>query len=642
MTRWLLVALALALAAACTSGSSSSSSSSAGSGADPWAGKGSADSAAPAGPTGDIGQMLQNAAANLARPGPYEAPESSPTFAADKPHWGVLTLSGGVTEVSGLSLTAGVSGTELRELMQRLRELSADAALIGLVVRVEDLAISMPDALELHGALGRFRAAGKKLHCHTESATNVAYVALTACERIGVAPLGQVLLSGPAAMPVHVKQLLDNLGIKADFLHVGDYKGAAEPLTRDEPSDEMIETIDAILDAAYASMVETVAASRNVSVAGVKDLVDRALFPAEQALAAKLVDAVEPFDRFVEAAAAASEPPGAWTKIRLGKKDDAMAAMVKLAQFLGAMPTIRPSEPHVALVYAVGSIVDGDGDGILGAREQIAARTLVPALQAIAADDRVKSVVLRIDSGGGSALASELIWRAVAELKTKKPIVVSMSDVAASGGYYIACGATRIFAQANTLTGSIGVVGGKLAPGKALEKVGISTFPMGRGKRATMFARLEPWREGERAVIRDSMESVYETFLQRVAAGRGKTRNQIHAIAQGRVWTGARAKELGLVDDLGGLDAALAEARRLGGVADDIALEVYPPMPTLRDFLVSFGAVELPFGLDAVTARVAREISPEAAAVIDRALATLVSFRTTPVQTVALTPLLLP
>jgi protease-4 len=640
MTRALvLVAL---LAAACKPGASSSSSSGSGDGsADPWAGKGSA-SAAPATPGGDLGQMLQNAAQNLEKPGPYEAPESSPGFAADKPHWGVLTLAGDVGELSSFSWTKGVVGTELREVIERLRELSADAALVGLVIRVENLAISLPDALELHAAFGRFRAAGKKLHCHTEQAINVAYVALTGCERIGLAPLGQILLSGPAAMPVHVKPLLDELGIKADFLHVGDYKGAAEPLTRDEPSDEMLETIDAILDAAYGSMLATVAASRGLSTDGVKGLIDRALFPADKALAAKLVDAVEPFERFVEAATAAGDPPGAWTKVRVGKKDDPMATMIKLAQFLGAMPTIRPSEPHVALVYAVGSIVDGDGEGILGAREQIAARTLVPALHAIAADDRVKAVVLRIDSGGGSALASELIWRAVAELKTKKPIVVSMSDVAASGGYYIACGATRVFAQANTLTGSIGVVGGKLAPGKALDRIGIATFPMGRGKRATMFARLDPWRSDERSVIRDSMESVYETFLQRVAAGRGKTRDQIHAIAQGRVWTGGKAKDLGLVDDIGGLDAALAEARRLGGVADDVALEVYPPTPTLRDILIGFGAVQLPFGLDAVTTQVAREVSPAAAAVVERALATLVSFRTTPVQTVALPPLMLP
>jgi protease IV len=589
----------------------------------------------------DLPPMLQGVMENLDKPGPYEAPLSSPAYAADKPHWAVLPLSGSIAEIQGFSWTGGVDTIELREVVGRLRDLAAEPNLTGVILRVEDFSASLPDALELHAAFGQLIAAGKKLHCHTESVSNAGYVALTACERLGIAPLGEVVLSGPALMPVHVKELLDDLDIKADFLHIGAYKGAAEPLTRDEPSEEMEETLDAILDAAYRSMVDAVAASRKLSTKAVEDLIDRALFPADAAVAAKLVDVADPFERFVETAVADQ----GWVRVRLErKKDDPMAAMMQVAQFLGAVPTPRPTEPHVALVYAVGSIVDGDGEGLLGARETIASRTLVPALAAIAADDRIKAVVLRIDSGGGSARASELIWRAVAELKARKPVVVSMSDFAASGGYYIACGATRVFAQPNTLTGSIGVVGGKLAPGKALRKLGITTFPMGRGKRATMFARLEPWTSDERDAIRDTMKEVYDTFVQRVAAGRSKTVKEIDAIAQGRVWTGARAKELGLVDDLGGLDAALAEARRLGGVADTVAVEVYPPAPRLRDFLVAFGAVSLPsisLGLDTITSRLAQTLSPVAASILDHTLTTLLSFRTTPIQTVTLVPPLL-
>src|SRR5947207_9099456 len=161
--------------------------------------------------------------------------------------------------------------------------------------------------------------------------------------------------------------------------------------------------------------------------------------------------------------------------------------MMKASRFLGAMPPDKPAGDHVALVYALGNIVDGDGDGVLGARQEIASHTLVAALRELAGDDSVKAVVLRIDSGGGSAQASELIWRAVAAVKAKKPVIVSMSDVAASGGYYIASGATKIYALDDTLTGSIGVVGGRLAIGPALAKVGVTAFPMGRGKRATMF-----------------------------------------------------------------------------------------------------------------------------------------------------------
>jgi protease-4 len=307
---------------------------------------------------------------------------------------------------------------------------------------------------------------------------------------------------------------------------------------------------------------------------------------------------------------------------------------------------VRPTDDHVALVYAVGDVVDGGGDGIVGARAQIASRTLVPTLRVLAADDHVKAVVLRIDSGGGSALASELIWHAVAEVKAKKPVIVSMSDVAASGGYYIACGATKIYAQPDTLTGSIGVVGGKLAPAGALGKLGVTTFPMGRGKRATMFASLGPWNDDERATVQETMQAVYTVFVGRVAAGRGKQPADIEPIAQGHVWTGTQAKQNGLVDELGGLDAALAEARTLGKVDAKIAIEVYPPTITLRDLIGRFGNVQAPLGLgssaDSLAAAalldVAGVLSPEVAEVARRTLVQVASFRQERVQTIALLP----
>jgi len=612
-------------------------------GSDPWSTPpAAAATPAKSDPTGlpgggDLPQMLQNVVANLDKPGPYEAPKASSGYEAGQPHWGVMTLSGQVAELEGFSWTSGVSGLELRGLRDRLRTLAADDKLTGLLVRVEDLDISLPDAEELRASLARFKEAGKKLVCHTEGARNVGYLVLTACDRIGLAPLGDVVLTGPVAMPIHLKKLLDKVGVKADFLHVGAYKGAAEPLTRDAPSAEMRETLGAVLDRAYASIVDGIATGRKLSPEQVKAMIDRALFPADAARDAKLVDAVAPFEQFRADELAEAE----WTTIELDTKDDAMASMMKVAQFLGAMPRPRPTQPHVALVYAVGGVVDGSGEGILGARQEIASRTLVPALRALAADPAVKAVVLRIDSGGGSALASELIWTAVAELKAKKPVVVSMSDVAASGGYYIACAATRIFALEDTLTGSIGVVGGKLALSGALDKLGVAAFPIGRGKRATLYSSFAPWTADERAAVQASMEAVYEKFLERVSAGRLKTRDQIHAIAQGRVWTGAKAKELGLVDEIGGLDAALAAAEKLGGVAGDAGIEIYPPTPTLRDIIHGIGAVSLPFGLDGMVARIGHELSPAAAAAVDLTLRQLLTFRDAPVQTVALLPIVL-
>jgi protease-4 len=609
---------------------------------DPWSGSAAK---APGGESHDGGGFdlkttLAGLAENLTKPGPYEAPDKSKDFDESKPHWGMLSLGGDVVEREALSWTGG-HGIELRALIDRLRALAADDKLTGMVVRVEGLAVSLPDVIELRAAIHDVRAAGKRVACHAENASNAAYLVLAACDRIGLAPLGDVTISGPTAMPIHVKALLDKLGIQADFLHVGAYKGAAEPLTRDAPSKEMEETLGAILDRRYQTMVDVIASDRQLLPAAVKGLIDTAMFPAEPAKAAKLVDDVAAFEAFRDDVTRGAP----WTKLELDPdSSDRLAMMMKLSRFLGAVPPDRPAGDHVAVVYALGDIVDGGGDGVLGARQQIASHTLVAALRALAGDDAVKAVVLRIDSGGGSAQASELIWRAVAALSAKKPVVVSMSDVAASGGYYIASGATKIFALPDTLTGSIGVVGGKLAPREALARLGVTTFPIGRGKRATMMASLGPWNDEERATIRSSMEAVYQVFVGRVADGRHKPPGDVQKIAEGRVWTGARAKELGLVDELGGLDAALAEARRLAKVDTKVALEIYPPSPTLRDVFAGIGQVHTPLGLKADTAIAAAAelgaVDPTVAAATEHLVRLVLSFRASSVQAVTMLPVL--
>jgi protease-4 len=608
----------------------------AGSGSDPWAQTFKGKDEGGGGTLGgfDLQSKLERIKEFIATPGPYESPKQSKDFDEDKPHWAVMGVEGGIVEREAFSLRGG-GGTELRNLATRLRALAKNDKLAGLILRVEDLQISMPDLVELRDAMADFRAAKKQLRCHTESASNATYLMLAACDTIGLAPLGDIMITGPAAMPVHVKPLLDKLAIQADFIHVGAYKGAAEPLTRDAPSKEMEETLGAILDRRYQAMVDEISASRKLDAGAVKGLIDTALFPAEDAKAAKLVDEVVSWEQFRD------EVKAPWTKLEIEPDDkDQLASMVKVARFLGAMPPDRPAGDHVAVVYALGDIVDGEGDGVIGARQEIASHTLVAALRALAADDAVKAVVLRIDSGGGSAQASELIWAAIEQLKAKKPVIVSMSDVAASGGYYIASGATRIFAQENTLTGSIGVVGGHIAPAAALAKLGVNTFPMGRGKHATMMASLAPWSADERALMQKHMEAVYNTFVGRVAAGRKKTVEQILPIAQGRVWTGAKALELGLVDAIGGLDAAVAEAKKLAKVDAAAQLEVYPPSPTLRDLLEGWGAVHAPLGVSAGDAMMAslRALDPEVGAAAERLVKLVMSFRSTQIQTVAVLP----
>jgi protease-4 len=543
-------------------------------------------------------------------------------------------MSGGVIERTAYSFSllggADMGGAELRQLILRFEKLAKDDQLEGLVVRFEELGISTPDAVELRAALHAFRNAGKRLACFTESVSNVSYLVMSACDRIAIAPIGGIVLSGPAAMPIHLKPLLDSFNVKADFIHIGAYKGAADPLLRDAPSPQMVEVINDILDRNYQTTVDIVTAERKLTPEQVKAAIDEAMFVEERALAAKLVDEITTWEAFLTATAG-----DRWNKLDLDDEDDGgdLGQMVKAMQFIGMSPATRPSGPHIAVVYALGNIIDGEGAGVLGARSEIASGTLVPALRAMGADDNVKAIVLRVDSGGGSAQASELIWGTLDEIKKKKPIIVSMSDVAASGGYYISAGATKIFAQPDTLTGSIGVIGGKLAIGGALDKFGVKTYPMGRGKRATMFTTLGAWNADERATIEALMRAVYVKFKGRVAAGRGKTPEQVEPIAQGHVWTGARAKEHGLVDELGGLDAAIAEAQKLANVPATAAIEVYPPDPTLRDFLRGFeGGGSGPFGalgLDAVLA----QLRPELAAHVRGMLDALVTFQYEPVQT---------
>ncbi len=579
-------------------------------------------------PLESLGMMGALLNSRLDQPGPYDEPKASSDYDEEGPHYAVLELGGAVVEVAGFSWFGGSSGIELRTLTERLRKLGSDEQVTGLLLRVGNVAVAMAAAEELREALIDFKGDGaRKLVCHTETATNSSYYLMTACDSIGLAPTGDVVISGVAAMPLHLKGLLDNLGVEADFLHVGAFKGAAEPLTRERPSKEMIETLAAIMDRAYATQVAAIAEGRKLAPAAVRKLIDTAMFQGEAALSAGLIDRVAVYEDYRDQSLAGAE----WTAVELDEasKPD----MTMLMKFVGVMPRDRPSEPHVALVHAVGNIIDGKGSGILGAREEIASRTLAAAFRALARDEAVKAIVLRIDSGGGSALASEIIWHAVAEAKKSKPVVVSMGNVAASGGYYIACGATRVYASANTLTGSIGVVGGKLAIAGAMDKIGIKAYPMGRGKRSMMWSSFGRWSADERTVIQEMMEGVYKAFVTRVAEGRGKSYEEIHAMAQGRVWTGSDALAKGLIDTIGGLDMALAEARKLGGVEADVAIEVYPPEPTLMDIVKSLGQSSMPFAMTDAVQTIARDLGPAEAAVVADLLTQLLMLRDSPVLT---------
>lgn len=640
--RSLAALLALAVAGACGGQKASKPAES-----------GEPSSSSLAGPTGDAAAsedpgpsdaetalaagLLGNALKQAKEPGPWDEPRSSPGASGKKPHHVVIEVTGSIDELSTFSIWSGATGAELRKLTDRLHALAGDAKVQSILLRVGDLEMSFAAAEELRAALVSAKADTRPLHCHAESLTGLTYVVLTACDTVTVAPSSLILLAGPAAMPLHFKGLLDRLGLEFDAIHIGAYKGAAEPFTRAEPSREMRETLDAILDGAYERMLGAIVEGRRVDRGRAAAWVDRALFTDEEARREGLVDGVEIYEAWRDRLVAG----GAWRKVTI--EDDKLDDIESLMTMLGAAPRKRITKPHVALLYAVGEVVDGKGSA-LEAREQISSRRLAAALRAAAANDHVKAIVIRVDSPGGSALASELIWHAVAEAKARKPVVVSMGGLAASGGYYISCGATKIWAQPDTLTGSIGVVAGKLVIGPALKDLGVNAIEMGRGKRANLFSPVRRFSPDERAAVEGAMRAVYDRFKARVAEGRGRRPEEVETVAQGRVWVGARAKELGLVDALGGLDDAIADARQLGGLGADAPIDVYPPEPTLLEMLEDLGSsgVRAPGGmLGDLVADVATAFGPEAAAITLRTFRALLAFRDEPVRVVTFFPVVL-
>ena len=570
--------------------------------------------------------ILSSILAQAKGPGPWDEPETSPKLDAAAPHAVVLALTGSIVEMEDpFSFFSAREAVPLARIAARLHALAREPQAESILLRLDDLDMSMAVAEELRATIASLE---KPVHCHLEAGSNQTILLASSCRTVALAPAGMVLVSGPALTPLYLRGLLDKLGVQADFIHIGAYKGAAEPLTRKEPSKEMRETFDALLDGAYARMVSALASGRKVDEARARGWIDQALFEADEARTAGLVDEVAPFERWRDGKAKA------WKRVELEDKKDDLGGLMEL---LGGKPRRRPSQPHVALLYAVGEVVDGRGSGgKLGARSEIAPRRLVPALRAAAAADEVKAIVLRVDSPGGSALASELIWNAVAEAKAKKPVIVSMGTMAASGGYYISCGATRIFAQPDTMTGSIGVVGGKVVLGPALASLGVNVLSLGRGRRATLFSPVSRWSDEERRAVEAWMRRVYDQFKAHVAAGRKLTPERVEALAQGRLWIGADAKARGLVDALGGLDDALADARKLAGLGADAPVDVYPGEPTLGDFLQSLGGahaagLRVDVALDAALGIV----DPDLARRARLALALLAGFAREPVRTVA-------
>ena len=457
------------------------------------------------------------------------------------------------------------AGASLKDLVMRLEKAADDPAVKAVVILPDSAWLGSAQVEELRAAMSLVRSRGKEVFVHADSMMLAEYTLACGASRISVVPTGAVLIPGLHSSSLHVRGLLDKIGVKPDFLTEGAYKSAAELFMREQPSPEADEMMNWLMDSWDASFIDLIARGRKADVGKVKGWLDDGLFTAGQAKVSGLIDAVEPYQEF-EAMLKDRYGKDVVFDKKYGRKNQTVDfsspfAFLKIwGDLLGGGQKKAGAKFAIGIVYVNGPIMTGQAGSSPFGRSSGAFSTEVrETLDKAAADDAIKGIVLRINSPGGSATASEIILDATRRLKAKKPFVVSMGDVAGSGGYYVACAADTIFADATTLTGSIGVVAGKLATTEMWRKVGITFKEYKRGQNAGLLSSDEVFTESERARMRAFMDDVYAAFKNHVTEIRGnRLKKPIDELAGGRVYTGKQALELGLVDRLGTLSDALA------------------------------------------------------------------------------------
>ena len=493
----------------------------------------------------------------------------------------------------------------LRATIETIRKAKDDTRVAGLVILPRSAGPLWGQVQEVRAALEDFKTSRKPLTAFLESAGAAEYYLASVADRVVLMPAGQLDVAGLASYELFFRGALDKIGVYPDLLHIGDYKSASNTFTEKSFTPAHREMTESLNRDWYLELVRAIAAGRRMPEPAVRAALDAGPFLAAAAAKAGLVDELAYEDQLDDRA------PIQGTR-RLEAEQYRRTA---------APSGRRRTAGRIALLYAVGTIASGDSafDSFSGV--VLGSDTFAEWLRKVRVDTDIDAVVIRVDSPGGSAIASEVIWREIMLTRDVKPVVVSMGDVAASGGYYLAAAGHTIVAQPGTLTGSIGVVTGKFVMQGALEKLGIGTAADSHGRLAEIGSPFRPFSREERARLEEQMQTTYDLFLERVAQGRDTPAAKIDAVAQGRIWTGRQARELGLVDELGGLDRAvhLATERARLDPSGHVDLVVYPPARSLYDVLSNPFGTSLT-GLGAIIAR------PEARA-LDAATATIQRFR---------------
>ena len=477
----------------------------------------------------------------------------------------------------------GHNDQSLTDLVLQFKKAKADDRIKAIILEINMNGAGWGKSEEIRDAITDFRTSGKPVYAYLEYAMDKEYYVASACNKIFIAPPGELFINGLAADVLFFRGSLDKLGIYPDMVQVGKYKTAVETFTRKDMSDANREFMNSLLDDLFNRYVETIAKARGRTPDEIRAFVDNAPYSATKAKELGLTDGAAYRDELEKE-----------IKQSLGYKESDDLKIVRSSSYAEVQPESLGLDKgeRVAVIYASGDIGSGRSENGPGGGQSVGSDTVVKALNDARDDKTIKAIVIRVDSPGGSGLASDIIWHAAESAKAKKPVVVSMSDVAASGGYYIAAGANKIIAQPSTITGSIGVFAGKPVMKGFYDWLGISNEYVLRGKQAGMFRETEKFSDEERAKFEELIKrTYYDDFVPKVAKGRNKTPEYIDSVAQGRVWTGSQGKERGLVDEFGGLDRAVAVAQELAKIPKDKGVHrVILPYPrTLFQELLSRG-----------------------------------------------------
>jgi protease-4 len=491
----------------------------------------------------------------------------------------VMKVTGDMPDYSPQDPTAEIFGIaqpqSLVSFVSSVKNAKSDSRIGAVLIDIDFPGIGWGKADEIRETIADFKTSGKPVYAFMEMGSNKEYYIASACDKVFLPPSGDLYINGLAAEVMFYKGTLDKIGVEMDVVQIGKYKNAPDVYTRKDMSEGHREVMNAILDDYFGRIVAAIADGRKKSPEDVKAVIDNAPYDAGKAQAQGLIDGALYRDQVYDE-----------LKKQLGYKEDTDLRTIGGREYREAIQDTLSygKDSDVAIIFASGPINSGrSGSGGFGGESTVGSDTVVKAVTDAAEDKSIKAIILRVDSPGGSALASDVMWHAIENAKAKKPVVVSMSDVAASGGYYISCNANKIVAEPSTLTGSIGVFMGKPVVKGLFDWAGITSETVKRGKNSGLFDTTVKWTPDERAKIEESAHKIYyDDFVPKVSKGRGKTVEEIDAIGQGHVWTGAQAKQNGLIDEFGGLEKAVEIAKGLAGIAPEKSVRrvVFPaPRP---------------------------------------------------------------